>query len=316
MSAAATGAASGSDDPSLVKLYLMQISKHALLSAAEEIEISKQMDSLRKELRELQAEEPNLSLSSVVKVRYRNKEKALLALKNRMIEANLRLVVSIVRNFRSRGLSFLDLVSEGNLGLIAAVDRFDYRKGCRFSSYGTFWIRQTVLKALADKGAMIRRPIHVQAAVSKLYLATQHLTQNLCHDATPEELGDYLNWSRPRVLEVLQIGQDIGSLDRCSDGGSRSPFSDTIGDEKGVAPGSTLLESWMHSNLEKVLLNLPVRENRILRLRFGIGETKCHTLQEIGQILGITRERVRQLQNLSFAKLRDNAMVKELIESS
>jgi RNA polymerase primary sigma factor len=304
-----------SEDPNLVKIYLNQISQYALLSAAEEREISKEMSSIREEMLELQAVKSDESLSPDLKLSYREKEKAFLALKNHMIEANLRLVVSIVKDYRNRGLSFLDLISEGNLGLISAVERYDHRKGCRFSSYGTYWIRQAVLQGLADKGNMIRRPIHIQVAGRKCYLAAQHLTQESGHEATPEELANYLNWSESKVMEVLQISQGTLSIDGGL-GESKNPLSDSIRDERSNAADEDVLDSWLHSNLEEVLQDLPGREVRILRLRFGLGVPRCHTLQEIANLLGITRERVRQLQNEIFAKLREIRMVKEWSELS
>jgi RNA polymerase primary sigma factor len=309
-------AAPEAEDLNLLKLYLNQISQYALLSAAEEIQIAEKMCLLKKEMLELQTVISPKNSSQELVVSYREKEKTLLALKNLMIEANLRLVVSIVKNYRNRGLSFLDLISEGNLGLISAVERYDHRKGCRFSSYGTFWIRQAVLKGLADKGATIRLPVHVQVAVRRCYLAARHLTQEWGREPTAEELALYLSWSESRVMEVLQISQDTLSLDCALDGETRSPFSEIIRDEKNEAPGEDMLDFWLHSNLEEVLGKLPERETKILRLRFGLGVPRCHTLQEIGDLLGITKERVRQLQNTAFAKLRDTRMVKEWSESS
>ncbi len=295
-------------------LYLKQISRFPLLTVIQEQEIGEKIQTAKAEMRLLLEGLDIQTLSEELKVPIRQKEKLLLALKNRMINANLRLVVSIAKKYQHRGLSLLDLIDEGNIGLIEAVERFDYTKGCRFSTYGTWWIRQAIIKSLADKGRVIRIPIHMLNTIKKCYFVAKHLTQELGRDPSNEELADYMNLSEDKIKEILKISQETASLDGTVDEESVTRLSDLIRDENIHEPFEDVFSLTLQDTLGSVLQQLSEREMRILQLRFGLGGEGPLTLEETGKMLGITRERVRQIQEKAITKLRGLKMIRELKE--
>jgi len=295
-------------------LYLKQISKFSLLTVNQEQEIGEKIQGAKGEMRLLLNGLDIQNIPEELRVPVRQKEKVLLALKNRMINANLRLVVSIAKKYQHRGLSLLDLIDEGNIGLIEAVERFDYTKGCRFSTYGTWWIRQAIIKSLADKGRVIRIPIHMLNTIKKCYFVAKHLTQELGRDPSSEELADYMNLSEDKVKEILKISQETASLDGTIDEESVTRLSDLIRDENVQEPFEDVFSLTLQDTLGSVLQQLSEREMRILQLRFGLGGNQPLTLEETGKMLGITRERVRQIQEKAIAKLRGLKMIRELKE--
>lgn len=295
-------------------LYLKQISRFPLLTVAQEQEIGEKIQTAKAEMRLLLEGLDVQNVSEELKYPLRQKEKLLLALKNRMINANLRLVVSIAKKYQHRGLSLLDLIDEGNIGLIEAVERFDYTKGCRFSTYGTWWIRQAIIKSLADKGRVIRIPIHMLNTIKKCYFVAKHLTQELGRDPSNEELASYMNLSEDKIKEILKISQETASLDGTVDEESVTRLSDLIRDENVQEPFEDVFSLTLQDTLGSVLQQLSEREMRILQLRFGLGGEGPLTLEETGKMLGITRERVRQIQEKAITKLRGLKMIRELKE--
>jgi len=303
---------SSESDP--LAMYLKQISRFSLLTVSQEQEIGEKIQKAKAEMRLLLGGVDIQSLSEDLRFPLRQKETLLLALKNRMINANLRLVVSIAKKYQHRGLSLLDLIDEGNIGLIEAVERFDYTKGCRFSTYGTWWIRQAIIKSLADKGRVIRIPIHMLNTIKKCYFVAKHLTQELGRDPSNEELADYMNLSEGKIKEILKISQETASLDGTVDEESVTRLSDLIRDETIQEPFENVFSLTLQDTLGSVLHQLSDREMRILQLRFGLAGVGPLTLEETGKMLGITRERVRQIQEKAITKLRGLKMVRELKE--
>ncbi|MBN1697424.1 MAG: sigma-70 family RNA polymerase sigma factor [Spirochaetales bacterium] len=294
-------------------LYLKQISQYPLLTEQQEKQIGKQIDKTREKLKELKArkgsnqlEESQLAKNRIIM------EKSLIDLKNRMINSNLRLVVSIAKKYQHRGLSFLDLIDEGNIGLIEAVERFDYKKGCRFSTYGTWWIRQAIIKSLADKGRVIRIPIHMLNTIKKCYFVAKHLTQELGRDPSAGELAEYMNLPITKIKEIMQLSQETASLDTSVDEEHITKLSDLIEDITSDAPFEKVFNMALQDTLDRVLKHLTEREMKIIKLRFGLEGEGPFTLEETGRMLGITRERVRQIQEKAIAKLRHFKRIEDL----
>jgi RNA polymerase primary sigma factor len=296
-----------------LSLYLKQISRFPLLNVHQEQEIGEEIQRIKADLHQLCSEKTADDPEGFA-VQVALMDKHLLALKNRMINSNLRLVVSIAKKYQHRGLSLLDLIDEGNIGLIEAVERFDYTKGCRFSTYGTWWIRQAIIKSLADKGRVIRIPIHMLNTIKKCYFVAKHLTQEFGRDPSSSELADYMNLAEDKIKEILKISQETASLDGAVDEDSVTRLSDLIRDESAVEPFENVFTLTLQDTLGAVLQQLSEREMRILQLRFGLGGEIPLTLEETGKMLGITRERVRQIQEKAIAKLRGLRLVKELKE--
>lgn len=290
-------------------LYLKQISSYPLLTIKEEQEIGKRIDDLRNEGEELTQQGTDVDDPELSKV---NKE--LFHHKDRMIKANLRLVVSIAKRYQNRGMSLLDLIDEGNIGLIEAVERFDYSKGCRFSTYGTWWIRQAIIKSLADKGRVIRIPIHMLNTIKKCYYVAKQMTQELGRTPTEEELADQLNMTVEKVREIIQLSQETASLDSTVDDDHVTRLSELIKDENSGEPVEQVFNSSLMETLNSVLEQLNEREMRIIQMRYGLNGINPLTLEETGKKLGITRERVRQIQEKAIAKMRNFKAIQELEE--
>jgi RNA polymerase primary sigma factor len=296
-------------------LYFRQISKFPLLTVQEEQNIGGKIVSLRSKLKELEAE-----CGTKTEADY-NREKtalenALLFYKNKMINSNLRLVVSIAKNYQHRGLSLLDLIDEGNIGLIEAVERFDYTRGCRFSTYGTWWIRQAIIKSIADKGRVIRIPIHMLNTIKKCYYVAKQLTQDLGRDPSEEELSEYLGLPVSKVKDIVKLSQETTSLDTIVDDGNLTRLADLIKDESLAEPFEMVFSMTLQETMTNILFQLSEREMKIIQLRYGLAGEGPLTLEETGKLLGITRERVRQIQEKATYKLRNFKELSELKNNS
>ncbi|MCL2440685.1 MAG: sigma-70 family RNA polymerase sigma factor [Treponema sp.] len=301
-------------------LYFRQISRFPLLTLQEEQNIGEKIISLRSKLKALEAEKKkNKEIDGVTKDFSSEKaalDSTLLHYKNTMINSNLRLVVSIAKNYQHRGLSLLDLIDEGNIGLIEAVERFDYTRGCRFSTYGTWWIRQAIIKSIADKGRVIRIPIHMLNTIKKCYYVAKQLTQDLGRDPNEQELSEYLNVPVSKVKEIVKLSQETTSLDTIVDDGNMTRLADLIKDDIRAEPFEMVFSMTLQETMGGILSQLSEREMRIIQLRFGLTGENPLTLEETGKFLGITRERVRQIQEKAIWKLRTLQELRELKENS
>jgi len=262
-----------SSDADPLAYYLKQISSYSLLTVDQEQAIGRRIQELREHLRQLRGDTPqdpdlgNPELGAMIE----EYDDELRSCKSTMINANLRLVVSIAKKYQNRGLSLLDLIDEGNIGLIEAVERFDYTRGCRFSTYGTWWIRQAIIKSLADKGRVIRIPVHMLNTIKKCFFVAKHLTQELGRDPGSQEVSRYMNVSPSRVQEIHRLSQDTTSLDVTLDDESFTRLSDLIEDEQQAQPFDLTFHLTLQDTLEGVLAELNERETRIIKLRFGLG---------------------------------------------
>lgn len=295
-------------------LYLKQISRFPLLTAAEELSLGESIVRSRGQVQAIDAGGELDSLSPASLAERIEAERELVHCKNHMISSNLRLVVSIAKNYQHRGLSLLDLIDEGNIGLIEAVERFDYTRGCRFSTYGTWWIRQAIIKSLADKGRVIRIPIHMLNTIKKCYFVAKQLTQELGRDPNPNELAEKLGMEPKKVKEIMKLSQETASLDTTVDEDNVTHLSDLIKDETAVEPFEEVFSMTLQDTLGSVLKNLNQREMTIITLRYGLNGEGPRTLEETGKILGITRERVRQIQEKAIQKLKELQQLSEYQE--
>jgi RNA polymerase primary sigma factor len=296
-------------------LYFRQISRFPLLTLQEEQNIGEKIISLRTKIKDLESEKMIKNESDFTNEKAAL-DSALLHYKNKMIHSNLRLVVSIAKNYQHRGLSLLDLIDEGNIGLIEAVERFDYTKGCRFSTYGTWWIRQAIIKSIADKGRVIRIPIHMLNTIKKCYYVAKQLTQDLGRDPSEEELSEYLGVPVSKIKEIVKLSQETTSLDTIVDDGNLTRLADLIKDDNKTEPFETVFSMTLQETIEGILSQLSDREMKIIQLRFGLTGENPLTLEETGKYLGITRERVRQIQEKAIWKLRTMRELKELKENT
>ncbi|MBN2353450.1 MAG: sigma-70 family RNA polymerase sigma factor [Spirochaetales bacterium] len=294
-------------------LYLQQISQYPLLLGEEEKEIGRKIDSHRRKIVALKRDHSNRRIRSQEFQKEKIKlEKKLTYHKTRMINSNLRLVVSIAKQYKHRGLSLLDLIDEGNIGLIEAVERFDYRKGCRFSTYGTWWIKQAIIKSLADKGRVIRIPVHMLNMIKKCYYVAKHLAQEFGRDPSNEELASYMNLPITKIKDIVKLSQETTSLDTTVDDENVTRLSDLIPDDNSKMPFESVFNITLQNTIGRVLRQLSDREMKIIQLRFGLAGEGPFTLEETGKMLGITRERVRQIQEKAITKLRHFKLIREL----
>ncbi|MBS4030209.1 MAG: RNA polymerase sigma factor RpoD [Clostridiales bacterium] len=268
------------NDP--VRMYLKEIGKIPLLTHNEEIELAKKMEAGEEEA------------------------------KRRLAEANLRLVVSIAKKYVGRGMLFLDLIQEGNLGLIKAVEKFDYRKGYKFSTYATWWIRQAITRAIADQARTIRIPVHMVETINKLIRVSRQLVQELGREPMPEEIAKIMGITEERVREILKIAQEPVSLETPIGEEDDSHLGDFIEDQDVQAPAEAAAFELLKEQLDDVLETLTPREKKVLKLRFGLDDGRSRTLEEVGQVFGVTRERIRQIEAKALRKLRHPMRSKRL----
>ncbi|NMB16478.1 MAG: RNA polymerase sigma factor RpoD [Firmicutes bacterium] len=270
----------GLDDP--VRMYLKEIGRVPLLTAEEEVELAKRIEAGDMEA------------------------------KRALAEANLRLVVSIAKRYVGRGMLFLDLIQEGNLGLIKAVEKFDYTKGYKFSTYATWWIRQAITRSIADQARTIRIPVHMVETINKLVRVSRQLVQSLGRDPTPEEIAEQMDMPVERVREIMRIAQEPVSLETPIGEEEDSHLGDFIEDQEALAPADVASFVMLKEQLEEVLESLTPREEKVLRLRFGLDDGRARTLEEVGQVFGVTRERIRQIEAKALRKLRHPSRSKKL----
>ncbi|SDB98643.1 RNA polymerase primary sigma factor [Pelagirhabdus alkalitolerans] len=268
------------NDP--VRMYLKEIGRVDLLSAAEEISLAEKIEQGDEEA------------------------------KQRLAEANLRLVVSIAKRYVGRGMLFLDLIQEGNMGLIKAVEKFDYRKGFKFSTYATWWIRQAITRAIADQARTIRIPVHMVETINKLIRVQRQLLQDFGREPTPEEIGEEMDLSPDKVREILKIAQEPVSLETPIGEEDDSHLGDFIEDQEATSPSDHAAYELLKEQLEDVLDTLTDREENVLRLRFGLDDGRTRTLEEVGRVFGVTRERIRQIEAKALRKLRHPSRSKRL----
>ncbi|HKS47584.1 MAG TPA: RNA polymerase sigma factor [Amycolatopsis sp.] len=288
-----------------VRAYLKQIGKVALLNAEEEVELAKRIEAglyaaERVRVAEEEGEKLVTQLRRDLKWIVRDGERA----KNHLLEANLRLVVSLAKRYTGRGMAFLDLIQEGNLGLIRAVEKFDYTKGYKFSTYATWWIRQAITRAMADQARTIRIPVHMVEVINKLGRIQRELLQDLGREPTPEELAKEMDISPEKVLEIQQYAREPISLDQTIGDEGDSQLGDFIEDSEAVVAVDAVSFTLLQDQLQSVLQTLSEREAGVVRLRFGLTDGQPRTLDEIGQVYGVTRERIRQIESKTMSKLR------------
>ncbi len=288
-----------------VRMYLKEIGKVPLLTAAEEIDLAMKIEAGVAATEELEkAEEEGIELERREKRRLGRIEQVGLDAKQQLIEANLRLVVSIAKRYVGRGMLFLDLIQEGNLGLIRAVEKFDYTKGFKFSTYATWWIRQAITRAIADQARTIRIPVHMVETINKLVRIQRQLLQELGREPTPEEIGEQMGLTAERVREIQKISQEPVSLETPIGEEEDSQLGDFIEDDAAVVPPDAASFSMLQEQLAKVLDSLAERERKVISLRFGLEDGHPRTLEEVGREFGVTRERIRQIESKTLAKLR------------
>ena len=288
-----------------VRMYLKEIGKVPLLSAAEEIDLAMKIEAGVAAAAELdKAEEEGRELERREKRRLGRVEQVGIDAKQQLIEANLRLVVSIAKRYVGRGMLFLDLIQEGNLGLIRAVEKFDYTKGFKFSTYATWWIRQAITRAIADQARTIRIPVHMVETINKLVRIQRQLLQEFGREPTPEEIGKEMGLPAERVREIQKISQEPVSLETPIGEEEDSQLGDFIEDDAAVVPPDAASFSMLQEQLSKVLDGLAERERKVISLRFGLEDGHPRTLEEVGREFGVTRERIRQIESKTLAKLR------------
>lgn len=304
-----------SDDS--VRLYLREIGKIPLLNAEEELTLAQEIVANRDEIEELSEKLDDEELSAAEKSKLKSRIAKLSKPKDKMAEANMRLVVSIAKRYSGRGLDFLDLIQEGNTGLLRAVEKFDPDKGFKFSTYATWWIRQAITRAIADQARVIRIPVHMVETINKLLRTQRRMTQELNREPTMEELSKELDMEPSKIEYVMKIKQDIHSLDAGvgRDGDEEdSVLGDFIEDEDSATPEESASNQLLKEQVQAVLSTLSDREQKIVRMRFGLDNGKSHTLEEVGQEFAVTRERIRQIEAKALAKLRKHKDAKKLHE--
>lgn len=306
------------EDP--VRMYLKEIGKVPLLSADEEIELAQNMEdgavatekiNVLKGRIDGASEEEKAEIKEEIKTLQRDVDKGADA-KKRLAEANLRLVVSIAKRYVGRGMLFLDLIQEGNLGLIKAVEKFDYKKGYKFSTYATWWIRQAITRAIADQARTIRIPVHMIETINKLIRVSRQLLQELGREPSPEEIAKEMNMPVERVREILKISQEPVSLETPIGEEEDSHLGDFIKDDNVPVPADAAAFTLLKEQLEEVLGTLTEREQKVLTLRFGLEDGRARTLEEVGKEFNVTRERIRQIEAKALRKLRHPSRSRKL----
>ena len=288
-----------------VRMYLKEIGKVDLLTASEEVNLAMKIEAGTEATQKLEDfEDEKIELSRAEQRRLIRIEQVGLDAKQQLISANLRLVVSIAKRYVGRGMLFLDLIQEGNLGLIRAVEKFDYTKGFKFSTYATWWIRQAITRAIADQARTIRIPVHMVETINKLIRVQRQLLQDLGRDPTPEEIGAEMGMSPDRVREIQKISQEPVSLETPIGEEEDSQLGDFIEDSTAIAPPDAASDSMLREQLEQVLDGLADRERKVIKFRFGLEDGRPRTLEEVGREFGVTRERIRQIESKTLAKLR------------
>lgn len=288
-----------------VRMYLKEIGKVSLLTASEEIDLAMKIEAGVEAGEQLDAaEEEGIELTRRERRRLSRIEQVGLDAKQQLVEANLRLVVSIAKRYVGRGMLFLDLIQEGNLGLIRAVEKFDYTKGFKFSTYATWWIRQAITRAIADQARTIRIPVHMVETINKLVRIQRQLLQELGREPTPEEIGKEMGLTTERVREIQKISQEPVSLETPIGEEEDSQLGDFIEDDAAVVPPDAASFTMLQEQLTKVLDGLAERERKVISLRFGLEDGHPRTLEEVGREFGVTRERIRQIESKTLAKLR------------
>ena len=306
------------EDP--VRMYLKEIGKVPLLSADEEIELAQNMEDGAVAIEKINvlkgrldgaSEEEKAEIKEEIKTLQRDVDKGADA-KKRIAEANLRLVVSIAKRYVGRGMLFLDLIQEGNLGLIKAVEKFDYKKGYKFSTYATWWIRQAITRAIADQARTIRIPVHMVETINKLIRVSRQLLQELGREPSPEEIAKEMNMPVERVREILKISQEPVSLETPIGEEEDSHLGDFIKDDNVPVPADAAAFTLLKEQLEEVLGTLTEREQKVLTLRFGLEDGRARTLEEVGKEFNVTRERIRQIEAKALRKLRHPSRSRKL----
>ena len=299
------------DDP--VRMYLKEIGKVPLLTADQEVELATAMTAGREVKERLDEAEANgETLPAEELAQLKKQVKAGERAKQQLAEANLRLVVSIAKRYVGRGMLFLDLIQEGNLGLIKAVEKFDYTKGYKFSTYATWWIRQAITRAIADQARTIRIPVHMVETINKVIRVSRQLLQELGHDPSPEEISEEMNMPVDKVREILKIAQEPVSLETPIGEEEDSHLGDFIPDEAASEPSEAASFTLLKEQLVDVLSTLTPREEKVLKLRFGIEDGRTRTLEEVGKEFNVTRERIRQIEAKALRKLRHPSRSKKL----
>lgn len=306
------------EDP--VRMYLKEIGKVPLLSADEEIELAQNMEDGAVAIEKINvlkgrldgaSEEEKAEIKEEIKTLQKDVDKGADA-KKRLAEANLRLVVSIAKRYVGRGMLFLDLIQEGNLGLIKAVEKFDYKKGYKFSTYATWWIRQAITRAIADQARTIRIPVHMVETINKLIRVSRQLLQELGREPSPEEIAKEMNMPVERVREILKISQEPVSLETPIGEEEDSHLGDFIKDDNVPVPADAAAFTLLKEQLEEVLGTLTEREQKVLTLRFGLEDGRARTLEEVGKEFNVTRERIRQIEAKALRKLRHPSRSRKL----
>jgi RNA polymerase primary sigma factor len=299
------GGGGGSSDP--VRMYLREIGRVPLLTAAEEVSLAKRIEAgteAAMKLADLSAAGAMDKLDFAERRRLDRIERDGDEAKQALIQANLRLVVSIAKRYVGRGMLFLDLIQEGNLGLMRAVEKFDYTKGFKFSTYATWWIRQAITRAIADQARTIRIPVHMVESINKVHRVQRQMIQELEREPTVEELAERVGLPPSRVREIQRISQDPLSLDSPVGEEDDSNLADFIEDQQAEAPAEVAARNMLNSAVQEALDELNEREQQVVRLRFGLEDGQARTLEEVGREFGVTRERIRQIESKTLAKLR------------
>jgi len=287
------------NDP--VRMYLKEIGKVSLLTARQEVELAMRIEAGEEATAKI---ETGAGSTRAEIRRLQRIERDGMIAKRAVVEANLRLVVSIAKRYVGRGMLFLDLIQEGNLGLIRAVEKFDYRKGYKFSTYATWWIRQAITRAIADQARTIRIPVHMVETINKLVRIQRRLLQDLGREPTPEEIGEKMEISAEKVRGILKISQEPVSLETPIGEEADSQLGDFIEDSGAIVPPDAASFSLLQQQLRRILGSLSERERRVIELRFGLKDGHPRTLEEVGRVFGVTRERIRQIESKTLSKLR------------